>query len=515
MRVTNSMIANRSQVHISNAKNKLLTAEEQYTSEKKIQRPSDDPTVASRSLKFRTTYAQLKQYAEKNVQDAMEWMDTTESAMDKANSILTDMEGKLSQGANSYPEAKERTAILTQLQQYATAIFEDNANADYAGRYLFTGYRTDTSLLFPNQTESLEYQIKENFKSTDIDTIRNVESNIAYDDTITDGEDYAKQTATVNTAYRMQLSYDNCSKDAITGGNTAFEMVMSYKDANGAAQKETFSVAEGNVVILSKEDAYAYDIDKYNAQNGTDYKAIYIYDAGEIVLSKDLYGDIQAKDASLSVDYTKKSFEKSDIRPEMYFECTKYDTVSMKTINYADPSDQKMNYEVNFSQTIGVNTQAKDAFDTEIYRCLDYIARTIDDVTDVENRISDVEKKIANSNDKNEIAALNVLKSSLNDEKELRVSVMNEAFGKGLTMVSKTQATLNVATAELGAKYNRMQKTYDRLLDEQTDTEEKLSNNEDVDIADAIINLTQADNLYQASLSATSKILGNSLLNYI
>ena len=45
MRVTNSMISNRSQVHISNAKNKMLTAEEQYTTMKKIQRPrrgSDD-----------------------------------------------------------------------------------------------------------------------------------------------------------------------------------------------------------------------------------------------------------------------------------------------------------------------------------------------------------------------------------------------------------------------------------------------------------------------------------------
>ena len=44
MRVTNSMISNRSQVHISNAKNKMLTAEEQYTTMKKIQpfRGSDD-----------------------------------------------------------------------------------------------------------------------------------------------------------------------------------------------------------------------------------------------------------------------------------------------------------------------------------------------------------------------------------------------------------------------------------------------------------------------------------------
>lgn len=189
----------------------------------------------------------------------------------------------------------------------------------------------------------------------------------------------------------------------------------------------------------------------------------------------------------------------------MYFKCDRYDTVSMKNTYFADPSDQNINYEVNFSQTLTVNTQAKDAFDTEIYRCLDYIERVIGDVTDVENRIADVEKKIANTSDQDEIASLGTLKTSLENEQQLRVSIMNEAFGRGLTMVNKCEATLNVAVAELGAKYNRLQMTQDRLSDEKTDTEEKLSNNEDMDIADAVIGLTQADNLYQASLSATAK----------
>ena len=57
--------------------------------------------------------------------------------------------------------------------------------------------------------------------------------------------------------------------------------------------------------------------------------------------------------------------------------------------------------------------------------------------------------------------------------------------------------------------------TEDKLDDQSTNTEEKLSDNEDVDLTDAYINMTQADNLYQASLSATVKILGTSLLNYI
>lgn len=79
---------------------------------------------------------------------------------------------------------------------------------------------------------------------------------------------------------------------------------------------------------------------------------------------------------------------------------------------------------------------------------------------------------------------------------------MNEAFGRGLTMVNKCEATLNVAVAELGAKYNRLQMTQDRLSDEKTDTEEKLSNNEDMD------NCRCCDRLDTGRQSASGIIIG-------
>ena len=54
-----------------------------------------------------------------------------------------------------------------------------------------------------------------------------------------------------------------------------------------------------------------------------------------------------------------------------------------------------------------------------------------------------------------------------------------------------------------------------KLDDLNVSYEELLSENEDVDIGEAYIKYTEADLLYQASLSATSKVLGNSLLDFI
>ncbi len=510
MRVTNSMISNSARSHIANAKSKLLKYEEQYTTEKKIQRPSDDPTIAVRSLKYRSTMSQITQYVEKNVQDAMSWMDSTESALKNINSILVNMKGYLNQGANDYLAMDERNAILSTLDQYVASVFEDEANADYSGRYVFAGYRTDTSLIFGKETTNLSYEIVENFKYTDVESINVVTGGAVYDESITTGQEYVDMAPSKEGVYRIQLAYKDCSNSGLQADGTtptgtkedyvAFE--ISYQDDTGATVKDTVTAQ-----TRSYKDDGAYEIG--------DDEIVYMYDTGEVLMGKNIYESIQENQANLSVTYCKTEFTKQDIRPEMYFECKSYDSVSKKSVSYSEPSEQNINYEINFSQTMTVNTQARDAISTDIYRAIDYLRQTIEDVDDIENRIADVEKMIANSTDKDEIETLTKLKETLTTERSLSVTVMTEAFGKGLSMIDSAQETLNVATARLGTRYNRLELTYNKLSNQQVDTEEALSNNEDVDLADAYINLTQADNLYQYSLSSTSKILGNSLLDYI
>ncbi len=517
MRVTNSMISNSSKAHIDNAKNKLLTAENQYTTQKKILRPSDDPTIAIRSLQLRTTYGQIMQYVDKNVQDALEWMDTTETAMANIDKILTNMKERLNYGAEDDKAVDERNSILSVLKGYANAIFEDSANADYSGRFVFTGYRTDTSLLFPEDTDTLEYEIVENFTSKNIDTIKYVSGGATYDENNNTADAYAAQVPKQDSAYRIQLAYDKCSDTAMTvTGNNAAGQVISfglYTPDGTAVTTPAISVATCTQAQLD-----AVDGDYSQLLTGTD-NVLYLPETGELILKDTVYQAIHQNGAEIKVTYNKKEFEKNDIRPEMYFECRSYNRDTAKNTTYVEPRDQEIRYEVNFSQTSTVNIQARDAFSTDIYRAVDYIERMVNAMDEVERQISEVDKKIANTPDipanQSDLAAYKKLKEVLESEKSLRRGCMTEAFAMGLTMVDEVQAELNVAIAAVGTKYNRLQLTFERLSDQKVDTEEKLSNNEDINIADAYINLTQADNLYQSSLMATSRILGNNLLNYI
>lgn len=547
MRVTNTMISNSARNHVSRAKNKLLTAEEQYTTEKKIQRPSDDPTIAVRSLKYRGTMAQITQYVEKNVKDAMSWMDTTQSALDGINSILIDMKGNLDQGANDYLAMDERNSVLSTLKQYVSSVLSDNANADYSGRYVFTGYRTDTPLLFGSITKNLSYEIRENFAYSDVGSINVVTGGASYTAGNT-AQDYVDQAPKKDSVYRIQLAYKNCSNSPLDNGETPtgvrsnyVTFTTSYNCVFDAANSTGINFTDPNTTVTdidtgavlagappigtrinvattmtattkASTDKAGVTTEAYDVADGD---LVYLYDTGEILMGKNIYDSIQQNKADISIDYVKTEFDKQDIRPEMYFKCKSYDSISGKTIKYSNPAGQDISYEVNFSQTMKVNTQGMDAISTEIYRAIDYLTQTIEAMDQVESQIADVEKMIANAAPGDDIKALEKLKETLTTERSLRVTVMTEAFGKGLTMVDNAQEKLNVALANLGTRRRRLELTFDKLSDQYLDTEEQLSNNEDIDIYDAFVNLTQADNLYQYSLSSTSKILGNTLLDYI
>lgn len=508
MRITNMMLRNNSLSNVGKAKAQLLKADLQYTSQRKIQRPSDDPVIAVRALKYRTQVSEITQYVEKNIQDAYGWMNVTESALGNIDSIFTTMKGLMDQGANGPLTASDRSDIAGVLREEVNHIYEE-ANSDYAGRYVFTGYRTDTSLLFGSKETNLSYNITENFTSADIQKVNSVKGGANYAAS-TSAQDYVDDAAELTSSYRVRLSYDNLSKSKMpvdTDGDATWPadakenyVTITYTKADGT--EETITA----ITKLSTED---------DANDVADDAIHFVADTGELVFGEGVYKEMIANKSSWTVAYTKTEFEGEDIRPEMYFACTSYNSISEKTLAYNAPHGQDIEYEINFSQDLKVNTQACDAVSMDIGRMVDYIITTINDVTRVEDKISEVKQILKSTTDDDEINNLKKLQETLESELAMREQVMQEAFGMGLTMVTKAQAQLSDSEAEHGARYSRLDLTYNKLMEQKDDFEDMLSENEDMDLADAAIYLTQAQSLYYASLQGTMKVLGNSLLDYI
>lgn len=85
-------------------------------------------------------------------------------------------------------------------------------------------------------------------------------------------------------------------------------------------------------------------------------------------------------------------------------------------------------------------------------------------------------------------------------------------------MLSKLDTHINNFVREetvIGSKTNRLELTINRLDDDKVNFTDLMSNNEDVDMTEAVMNLQAQKVVYNASLSATSMLLQKSLLDFI
>ena len=87
MRVTNSMLINTVLRDLNNNMSKMAKSQEQLSSGRRINRPSDDPVGIVSSLRLRTSLTELEQY-KSNAEDATSWLETTDKALDESGAIL-------------------------------------------------------------------------------------------------------------------------------------------------------------------------------------------------------------------------------------------------------------------------------------------------------------------------------------------------------------------------------------------------------------------------------------------
>lgn len=490
MRITNKMMTTNMLSNINKNKQHMSLLGDQYATGQKIQRPSEDPITAVRSLKYRTNLSELTQFYKKNLPDARSWMDITEGAFDKINSLLESSSGYCNQGTNDPLSVTERNAIVAVLQQYKEQIYQ-YANTDYAGRYVFTGYRTDVPLLFDKETTEYSYKITEPLEPSDLSTDMYVKGGSSYIDATTTADQYAAGAATQGTMYRMKLAYGDV--DSVT---------FSYKEAGSAA-----------ATVLTPTGVSVNDADAYDEPAAGTVK--YIKETGELVFNKADYEKIQ-KGSEITATYTKNTFNKNDIRPEHYFDCEVTDIATKDVKIYTKPVEQDINYEISFGQMIKVNSLANQSVTHDIGRQIDEMLAQVKVVEQVEAKLADVKTRLQDEslpNDQKE--ALAKLQEVLETELSMEESVMRNKFGTGITKCKEAQNLVSAATAELGSRMVRLDLTEERLSDQFVDFNETLKKNDGVDLEDAVINFEAAKVIYNASLNASAKIVQNSLLNFL
>jgi len=208
MRITNNMMVASTIRNMNSNLQRLAKAQEQMSSQCKIQQASDDPVVATRAVKYRNYVATTEQY-QKNADDAASWQEVTEGALGDLGDVIKQVRDLTVQASSDTLSDSDRSAIAAEVEQLkAQAV--DVMNTSYAGRYVFAGYATSEA---PYDTETITVGTTTVDKTTFKGKFANLDGPFSSD---------------ISDADIEQLCADNASQMYQSGGSQSIKYNVAY-----------------------------------------------------------------------------------------------------------------------------------------------------------------------------------------------------------------------------------------------------------------------------------------------
>ncbi len=141
MRVTEGMKFKSSLFNLNSLQSASKTIMDQMSSQKKVNRPSDDPTGIGKILDIRHVQQMNDQY-QKNIESADSWLKMTESKLSDLSDLLVNAREIAVAQATATATADTRRIAVASVEQLTEQMFSI-ANTQYMDRYVFAGSRSD------------------------------------------------------------------------------------------------------------------------------------------------------------------------------------------------------------------------------------------------------------------------------------------------------------------------------------------------------------------------------------
>jgi len=155
-RVTQNMLTSRSLNAVETGLTRMSQAQEQLSSGKRINRPSDDPTGTSTALRARAGVAQQAQF-QRNAQDGVAWLSTVDGAIQGASSQLQRAYTLAVQAANTGTSGSTaESAIADEIDQIKQGLLS-LSNTTYLGRPVFGGTTTGATAFAADASGAVSY----------------------------------------------------------------------------------------------------------------------------------------------------------------------------------------------------------------------------------------------------------------------------------------------------------------------------------------------------------------------
>jgi flagellar hook-associated protein 3 FlgL len=129
--------------NLQKTQSRLMDLNMQASSQKRINKPSDDPVGTGRVLNYRSSLASIDQYR-KNIDTAKGWLNLADESMMQVSTLMTKLKGLAEQGATGTMAASDREATSYEVRQIFSQLI-NLANTRYEGKSIFGGQKFEGS----------------------------------------------------------------------------------------------------------------------------------------------------------------------------------------------------------------------------------------------------------------------------------------------------------------------------------------------------------------------------------
>ena len=506
MRITNSMMVSKFLTESNDALVRVSKYQSQVDTTKRITNIADDPQGTLMALKARNKLSNLSQY-QSNISTASSYLKEAESVTSELNDVLQAAYGEIISAQSGAKTADDHKIIVEELKNLRNEVLSIS-NSTLGTSYIFGGYNFTGSISGGTKTPPF--------------TADSVTGDLTYNG--------------INLSqFAWQDEYDNASvkmselQDTLTGIVSAFsvtstdpynksqaqsaadaltDLVAKAKEALGDATKFGINPSSTNFMALQSfyNDVSAVS-DELNAQASRDLAGDYILDTAVTVFKDD--GSIDYDyytDQGISVyaaDELDNKFSSQKIydifntvtadRPNTVASLLSGTPSAMDTavtdlagdmaaaVSAAQPrlaaeADKRTTLQIGTSQTVDVTVTGLELLGTGSDNIYHILGKAID-----------------------------LLNSGADAD----------ALSPLLTVIQNAQSSVLTLQTKIGATQNRLTMISNRYVANEYNYTEMKSNAEDADMAEAIMNLTTAQQVYNAALAGGSKIIKTSLIDFL
>lgn len=537
MRVTNIMTHNKSLNNIHRNMRHLQRIYEKTTSQKIINRPSQNPLIASRSLRFRDSLSTVEQH-QRNVESGHGWMNVTESAFfnllrgDAHGSIFGQIKDEFLRAANNPTGTLDDVLVMVRAIENLMHQASLEMNQTHLGRFVFAGWRTDQPpvltrpLMNEDNVTPASHIITQTFNVSDIERAYSFQRFPPGHPDINDitGMPVVRPVNIFKLPYRDRdgglttyVSFGPTVPARPTPPGTAAPTGPPAPPALGIERPPGSIFPPINVVTISLSD-----IDAFNPPNDGETMH-FIPETGELVFGNWLRDTLED---GLTMTYEVRGLQAGDLNPFVYFDT--HSTVARQfeniggvrtplSFHWPQAPEQAIHYEFHHRAPTQVNSLARNVYTDMAFADLRNFIDFVRNISPPDRR--ELEQVFAAPEPEGKGLSGEDLRVRLDahiaDEWASIRRVLNNRIDNMIRLMDIHSRQATREHTDLGTRMRRVEMFENRLEQDEGNISVLKSENEDVDMTWALIQQAIAEASYQQALRVIANNIQLSLVNFV